>query len=469
MNHLALSIVVALVVAAAPGSPAQAAANLLANPGFESSGGSYDGWFTFGSGPQISTGATDDIFRSGAAAAKIFGEFTNCPGGQFDVGGFGQTFTPVPGQEYRLSGWTFMSSADPLTGTDTCNENRLLAKIVFFDSAAGGAELSSNEIIIGDGTFPLNRWIPFSVIAPAPAGAARVEALFLFLQPACDGGSMFVDDASFCEVTPDPQPNVLANPSFDTDLLDWDTFGNVFHESQSFAVHTRTGSAKMFSTFNPGFDSGMTQAFPAAPGSAWKMDLYAMTTCFVGDAITGANDNQVLARIEFRDSGAAVGGTDMIVLDADAPLGTWRKRSLVAVAPAGADSVAVYILFSSPTQMGGSAYVDDVMLGQIAQGAAPVIPDAAGIRLLQNAPNPVRAGVTTRIEFGLERPEAVRLSVYDVTGRLVAELVDAPLPAGPHRVAWDGRGRFGPVAAGIYRYVLRTSSGQVARSLVLVD
>ena len=39
----------------------------------------------------------DDIARSGIAAAKLFGEFTNCPAPVFDVGGFGQAFTPMVG------------------------------------------------------------------------------------------------------------------------------------------------------------------------------------------------------------------------------------------------------------------------------------------------------------------------------------------------------------------------------------
>ena len=82
---LALSVSSFMVM----GSQVQAGTNLFTNPGFESSGGSYDGWTTFGAGPNLSLPAGDNIIHTGAAASKIFGEFNNCPDfPSFDVGGF---------------------------------------------------------------------------------------------------------------------------------------------------------------------------------------------------------------------------------------------------------------------------------------------------------------------------------------------------------------------------------------------
>jgi flagellar hook assembly protein FlgD len=49
--------------------------------------------------------------------------------------------------------------------------------------------------------------------------------------------------------------------------------------------------------------------------------------------------------------------------------------------------------------------------------------------------------------------EAIRVSlrVYDVRGRLVAELVDGNLPAGTHEVVWEGRDLNGTLlASGTY-------------------
>jgi flagellar hook assembly protein FlgD len=43
-----------------------------------------------------------------------------------------------------------------------------------------------------------------------------------------------------------------------------------------------------------------------------------------------------------------------------------------------------------------------------------------------------------------------RLSVYDVTGRLVRVVRDQEWPAGEHVVEWNGRTDAGAAAAGIY-------------------
>jgi predicted secreted protein len=51
-------------------------------------------------------------------------------------------------------------------------------------------------------------------------------------------------------------------------------------------------------------------------------------------------------------------------------------------------------------------------------------------------PNPFNPRAT--ICFDLPRAMMARLSVFDMTGRLVTTLADAPLPAGTHRLAFDG-------------------------------
>jgi len=134
-SRISLSLAL-LTLAALPmlGSPSPANANLLANPGFEDAGGSFTGWTTFGAGlpptnVQISTPTGDNIIRTGVAAAKVYGGFNNCPGtGSFNVSGFYQAFTsPTPGNVYQLSGYSYISAADSIPGTDTCNKNRMLA------------------------------------------------------------------------------------------------------------------------------------------------------------------------------------------------------------------------------------------------------------------------------------------------------------------------------------------------------
>jgi hypothetical protein len=470
MNRLlvGLRIVAALLTMVVVASPSFAQTNMLANAGFEDGGGSYNGWFTFGSGVQLSLPGGDNIIRTGVAASKTYGGFTGCPIPTFNVGGYGQAFTaPVIGDIFELGGYSFVSIADTIPGTNTCQYNRMIAKVVFFNATSGGSEISSNEIIIGDWDTPRNQWIEFSVSAPAPPGALRVEALFLFLQPGCDAGSVFVDDTWFYERSPVTEPNVLVNPSFNTNLTGWTKFGNVYYDGRVFARRTPTGSAKLYSTFNAGYDSGMFQKFAAAPGSIWKMGAYALTTC-MESPIYGTNDNHVIARIVFFDATSAeVGSSEAIICNNASPLGTWTHHELVIAAPAGTDSLAAYILFISPTLQGGATWVDDISLAQIGwSGVDPVTP-TGGFKLHQNIPNPFNP--TTRIDFDLEKSGTVDLSVYDAAGHHVATLFRGHLAAGPHQLTWDGMTAGGSKAAsGVYLYVLKTEMGQMSHRMVLL-
>jgi len=459
---LGLIVVTTLVL----GTQVPAQANLLANPGFEAGGGSYDGWLTFGSGPQISTPANDNIFRSGTAAAKIYGEFTGCPSNpQFTVGGAYQIFTPAPGTVYEFSGYSFVSAADTIPGSNTCLGNRLIAKIVFFNSV--GTEIASNEIILGDWNTTPGEWHHFAVSTPAPATATTVQPMLLFLQPACDEGSVFVDDVSFAPIAPPVEPNVLVNPSFDTSLLGWHTFGNVYYDGRAWARRTPSGSAKMYGTFVQGSDSGMFQQFHATPGSIWKLDAYTMTTC-VESPIQPGNGNVVIARLLFKDAaGAETGSADAIILDQAAQLGTWAKHTLMSNAPAGTDSVAAYILFVQPVPTEqGAAWVDDVSLFDVSTVGVPD-GEMVGATLRQNVPNPFNP--ETRIAFDLPRAGQVEVVIYNLAGREVTTLFKGELPAGAHSVNWDGRTSDGSMAAsGTYWYQLRTPDGRTSRSMVLL-
>ncbi len=87
-------------------------------------------------------------------------------------------------------------------------------------------------------------------------------------------------------------------------------------------------------------------------------------------------------------------------------------------------------------------------------------------RLLPARPNPFDR--TTVVRFNLARSGRVRLSVYDVNGRMICALADGPHPAGRHAVSWQGRdGAGAPVGAGVYFVRLvtqeRTQSKRVVR------
>lgn len=96
---------------------------------------------------------------------------------------------------------------------------------------------------------------------------------------------------------------------------------------------------------------------------------------------------------------------------------------------------------------------------------APVFRRADVLR--QNVPNPFNP--STWIEFELSTGGPAEIAVYDIAGRWVNSLTRATLPAGLHRIEWDGRDAHGaPAASGVYCYSLRTAQGHWMKRMVLL-
>ena len=72
-------------------------------------------------------------------------------------------------------------------------------------------------------------------------------------------------------------------------------------------------------------------------------------------------------------------------------------------------------------------------------------------------PNPFNP--TTTVEFTMPKADRVNLSIYDVSGRLVCELVDGYAEAGYHQVTWNGKNDSGDrIASGVYFARLKADS-----------
>jgi hypothetical protein len=464
LSAIGLAIALALVASTA------SAQNLLTNPGFEDLGGSFNGWITFDSGEDISTPLNDDIYRSGTAAAKVFGEGTGCPFPVFDDSGFYQDIPATPGKIYEYSGWTFISSADPIPGTSPCFNNRALAKISFRDISDN--EVQSNEVTIGNPLTPVDQWIPFTVSAPAPANAVAAQILIVFLQPGCDTGAVFLDDFLVTESDPPASnPNLLVNPSFDSPVeTGWVIFGEARDEARAGngLVRTIPGSIAIFGTFVEGLDSGITQTITdVSPMGVYEFSAYTLNTCFE-NPIFGLNENYMFGQIIFLSAtNDTLKVADATFADATSPLGNWTKQSVTAAAPANTDRAEVYVIFKQPDIAAqGKFFIDDVFFGL--SSSVTAAPSASrGVVLEQNNPNPFNPKTTIRFE--LDRTGDVSLRVFDVKGRLITTLADRSFEAGSHVLTWDGRSADGrAVPSGTYHYVLQTAAGREARSMVLL-
>lgn len=84
-----------------------------------------------------------------------------------------------------------------------------------------------------------------------------------------------------------------------------------------------------------------------------------------------------------------------------------------------------------------------------------------------NRPNPFNPSTT--ISFTLPEPGKAELTVYDITGRKVRELLSERRSAGAHSVIWDGRDGSGRAASsGVYFARLHYGNHVAAKRMVLV-
>ena len=77
-------------------------------------------------------------------------------------------------------------------------------------------------------------------------------------------------------------------------------------------------------------------------------------------------------------------------------------------------------------------------------------------------PNPFNP--VTNIEFGLPITNFVSLSIYDLQGRVIVELVNSELDAGWHSYTWNAKN----IASGLYFVKLSTENFQQIQKVMLL-
>jgi hypothetical protein len=87
--------------------------------------------------------------------------------------------------------------------------------------------------------------------------------------------------------------------------------------------------------------------------------------------------------------------------------------------------------------------------------------------LMQNYPNPFNP--STNIRFTIPSNSFVRLIVYDITGKVVNEIVNGYLEPGVHSVEWSGTDTDGiDVSSGVYFYRIEASNYSKTYKMVFV-
>jgi len=112
-----------------------------------------------------------------------------------------------------------------------------------------------------------------------------------------------------------------------------------------------------------------------------------------------------------------------------------------------------------------SAFRVDVELFEGIYGDEIVIDN--GILKMGNYPNPFNPSTT--INFSIPDDATVDLAIFNVKGQKVKTLVNGILPAGQHKVEWNGKDDNEiSVASGIYFYTLQSGEYQAMKKMILM-
>ena len=178
-------------------------ANLLVDPGTEGAvtgPGGIGGWSLF-NGAAFST----DFAHSGTNSIKEAG-----PGG-FTVPGAFQTFAASPGNTFTMTAFGLQPTV-PAVNVNTWGA----LQITFFSGPGGtGTNLGTTDTTPGnakvgnkvDSSSPAGVWVPLSVTATAPAGAASVQVFDLVLDATAT--TVYFDDHDL-ELVPEPSTVAMA-------------------------------------------------------------------------------------------------------------------------------------------------------------------------------------------------------------------------------------------------------------------
>lgn len=113
---------------------------------------------------------------------------------------------------------------------------------------------------------------------------------------------------------------------------------------------------------------------------------------------------------------------------------------------------------------GGTLSAMKLSTGQTAVAETSTLPVALELR--GNYPNPFNPSTT--ISFSLPAPGKVNLTIYDITGRKVLDLVNGVLTAGLHGAVWDGHDSSGrAVSSGVYFSRLTWNGRTTANRMLL--
>jgi len=127
----------------------------------------------------------------------------------------------------------------------------------------------------------------------------------------------------------------------------------------------------------------------------------------------------------------------------------------------------VYTYTVTATDFGLNESNRAVSLSLTATAIEEVVELPTEFALKPNYPNPFNPETT--IEFALPKTSKVTLTIYNLMGQMIQELVNSEYSAGYQRVIWNGRDFNGnSVGSGVYIYALKADNFSQTRKMILM-
>lgn len=138
---------------------------------------------------------------------------------------------------------------------------------------------------------------------------------------------------------------------------------------------------------------------------------------------------------------------------------TWVLRT-VAI-PASYTGAQVWIAFNHTANDMDVLYLDDFTVA-VPSSSVGITEFVNGVKVSQNMPNPFNSVST--INYELQAAANVTLSVYDVTGKLVAGQSEGTQSAGAHTITFNGA----DLSAGVYYYSLKVGENTTSTMKMVI-
>ena len=126
----------------------------------------------------------------------------------------------------------------------------------------------------------------------------------------------------------------------------------------------------------------------------------------------------------------------------------------------------IYSIIMIDSLKGWATADNGIILRTVTGGVTGISPignnTPESFNLYQNYPNPFNPA--TNLKFDIPKSGNVRISVYDITGKLVTELLNQNLSPGTYETNWNAKG----YASGVYFYSMEAEGFKETRKMLLI-